>query len=94
MNDDFGCFFGSGTTRPQAVRWRAMVARETVMSCWCFRCQQIVSGPASRPVADSFSRSSTIRSTTSVGVALGLPTRAPRTGFKGRLAVAAVPGSS
>ena len=33
-----------------------MVARETVTPWWWVRCQAMVSGPASRPVAVSFSR--------------------------------------
>jgi hypothetical protein len=72
MNEDLGRLFGSGTTRPALVRCRATVARETVISWWWAKCHTMVSGPASRPVVVSFSRSSTMRFSTSTAVELGL----------------------
>ena len=48
-----------------------MAARDTVMSWWWARCQPMVSGPESSRVAVSLCRSSKIRSTTSLGIAVG-----------------------
>ena len=69
-----------------------MVARDTVMPWWWSRCQAMVSGPASRPVAVSFSRSSTIRSTASAGIAVGDGLGSPGAGLEGGLALGLVAG--
>jgi hypothetical protein len=53
-----GSLLGAGTTRPAARRWRLMVAADTVRSWCCARCQAMVCGPLSRPLLDSFSRTS------------------------------------
>jgi hypothetical protein len=52
---------GAGVINPAARRWRMIDGLDTVIPWWCLRCQAIVSGPLSRPLLVSFSRSSMIR---------------------------------
>ena len=54
-----------------------MVARDTVMSWWWARCHPMVSGPESSRVAVSLCRSPRIRSTTSLGIAVGEDCESP-----------------
>src|SRR5262245_13937649 len=71
MNDERGRLLASGTTRPCTVRYRAMLARETVTRWWCCRCQRIVSGPQSRPCAARSLRTRTISSIVAGSIAFG-----------------------
>ena len=71
IHDDFGRFFGSGTTSPRRVRYRLTVAAATRTWWWCSRCQQMVSGPASSPCPDSSFRSLMISSTVASLIAAG-----------------------
>lgn len=72
MYEDLGFFLGSGVTRPALLRYRLMVAEEMVMLWWVWRCQAMVSGPASSPLLVRCLRRSMMRVMTSGGVLLGL----------------------
>jgi hypothetical protein len=66
-----GPFLRAGVIMPRAVRYRLMVAVDTVMWWWCSRCQAMVSGPASSPCSASCLRRRMIRSTVSGLIAFG-----------------------
>lgn len=62
----------SGTTSPALVRWRAMLEPDTTV-WWCWsRCQEMISGPASRPASQGSSRSRKISFTVTGGNARGV----------------------
>jgi hypothetical protein len=70
MQDDFGLLAGFGVTSPARLRYLLTVAADT-LSWWCFRCQAMVCGPASRPWPDSSLRSRMIRPAASSLIAVG-----------------------
>ena len=83
-----GRFCGWVGTFPATFRILQTVAREMVVFSWA-RCQVIVSAPASRPSAVSWSRNSRMRSRTCSGVRVGTDFGRRERGWK-----AASPSSS
>ena len=87
-----GSFARLGTTSPASCRTRGMVEVDDGLWPSWWRCQAIVTGPASSPSLVRCRRSATIRSRTLFGVAAGVRRRPPRAWFDCVQPVVAVAG--